>query len=319
MLVRDVRTVFDKFLFLYYTKFMRSIVANNPSNELCNICSRACNVDRKHGFGFCGKGEKVCISKVMMHHFEEPCISGLEKDKGSGAIFFGGCNLKCVFCQNYKISQFNKGKNITIKQLANIFKKLEKQGAFNINLVTPTHYTNQIIEALKIYRPKIPIVWNTGGYESADTIKKLEGIVDVYLVDLKYASNELALKYSKAFDYVENNQSAIIEMVRQQPKNIFENGMIKQGVIIRHLILPTHTADSIECLNFVAEHVGKNAIVSLMSQYQPQHNAQMYPEINRKITPLEYKRVVNYAVQLGMMNCYTQDLSSANSKYTPNF
>lgn len=255
----------------------------------------------------------------MLHHFEEPCISGAENAKGSGAIFFAGCNLKCVFCQNYEISYYNKGKNISVKKLASIFKWLEHKGALNINLVTPTHFTAQIIEALKIYKPKIPVVWNSGGYETKQTIEKLFGFVDVYLVDMKYASNELAMRYSKAPDYVQNNREVMLEMVRQQPQNVFEKGLLKKGVIIRHLVLPTHTDDSLKCLDFVAKNIGKNAIVSLMSQYEPRFNAVQYPEINRKITPLEYKRVINHALELGLMNCYMQDLSSADSKYTPKF
>lgn len=285
----------------------------------CNICPRQCNVDRTKLAGFCMQTDKLKISKVMLHHYEEPCISGAESDKGSGAIFFTGCNLKCVFCQNYEISHLNKGEYKTIEDLVGIIKQLEQAGALNINLVTPTHYTEQIIETLNIYKPKIPVVWNSGGYETVETIKRLKGLVDVYLVDLKYASDDLASKYSKAPNYVKNNQAVIKEMVRQQPKNIFENGMMKKGVIIRHLILPTHTDDSIKCLDFVAKELGADCIVSLMSQYEPQYQAKDYPEINRKLTPIEYKRVVSHAIKLGMMNCYTQDLSSADSKYTPKF
>lgn len=291
----------------------------NQVLEFCNICPRKCNVSRNKNVGFCKQSNKLRISKVMLHHFEEPCISGTEADKGSGAIFFSGCNLKCVFCQNYVISHQNKGRNVSVKYLVKIFKKLEKLGALNINLVTPTHFTSQILQSLKIYKPKIPVVWNSGGYESVETIKELEGFVDIYLVDMKYASNLLAEKYSFAKDYVENNRKVVGEMVRQQPNNIFENGIMKKGVIIRHLILPTHTDDSCECLKYIAASVGKNAIVSLMSQYEPQYKAKDFAEINRKITPLEYKRVVNCALELGMMNCYTQDLTSADSKYTPKF
>lgn len=291
----------------------------NKQKYFCDICPRGCHVDRTVDTGFCRQTNKLKIAKVMMHHFEEPCISGDENMRGSGAIFFSGCNLRCVYCQNYVISHKNKGKFVSVKKLANIFKKLEKNGASNINLVTPTHYTNQILSALKIYKPQIPIVWNTGGYESVQTIKKLAGIVDVYLVDMKYASNDLALKYSKAGDYVQNNRAVIEEMIRQRPQNIFEQGMLKKGVIIRHLILPTHTTDSLACLNYIASTFGKDVIVSLMSQYEPKYVDGQYSEINRKITPLEYKRVVNHALKLGMMNCYTQDLSSADSKYTPKF
>lgn len=285
----------------------------------CNICPRRCDVERKIQSGFCLQSEKVRISKVMFHHYEEPLISGDENAKGSGAIFFTGCNLRCCFCQNHPISHENKGKNISVKKLANIFKRLEKNGALNINLVTPSHFSMQIIEALKIYKPNIPIVWNSNGYETEETIKKLKDYVDVYLVDLKYMDNELSAKYSKANNYVENATSAIKQMKENQPNDVIENGLMKKGMIIRHLILPTHTNDSIKCLNFIHDEIGADSIVSLMSQYEPRYNAIEHPEINRKITPLEYKRVVNYALKLNMTNCFTQDLSSADSKYTPKF
>ncbi len=285
----------------------------------CEICPRKCLIDRSKYKGFCSQTEKIKISKVMFHHYEEPCISGNLNEKGSGAIFFTGCNLKCVYCQNYPISHKCKGKYITTKQLANLFKKFEKKGALNINLVTPTHFTNQIIEALKIYKPQIPIVWNTGGYELKENVEKLKDYVDIYLADLKYMDNKLAFKYSKANNYVENACASLVKMRQNQPNDVFENGLMKKGVIVRHLILPNHTNDSIECLNFICKNLGKDTIVSLMSQYEPRYNAKKFEEINRKITPLEYKRVVNHALKLNMMNCYTQDLSSADSKYTPKF
>ena len=285
----------------------------------CNLCPRKCNIDRNKTFGFCGQTDKLRISKVMMHHYEEPIISGELNAKGSGAIFFTGCNLKCVFCQNNPISHKNKGKNISIKKLAKIFKKLEKKGAYNINLVTPTHFTNQIIEALKIYKPNIPIVWNSSGYENKEEISKLKDYVDIYLVDLKYMNNDLSFRYSKANNYVEKATSAILQMKQNQPTDVIENGLMKKGVIVRHLILPTHTSDSIECLKFICENLGKNSIVSLMSQYEPRYDASNYPEINRKLTPLEYKRVVSYAQKLEMNNFFVQDLSSADSKFTPKF
>ena len=285
----------------------------------CKTCPRACEINRAKQAGFCGQTEKVRISKVMFHHYEEPLISGEEKSKGSGAIFFTGCNLKCVFCQNYPISHKNKGKNISIKKLANIFKTLERKGALNINLVTPSHFTLQIIEALKIFKPQIPIVWNSNGYETKETIEMLKNFIDVYLVDLKYMNNDLSMKYSKANNYVENATEAIKQMKANQPNDEIENGLMKKGMIIRHLILPTHTADSIKCLDFIHNEIGKEAIVSIMSQYEPRYGADNHPEINRKITPLEYKRVVNHALKLNMVNCFTQDLSSADSKYTPKF
>lgn len=285
----------------------------------CNICPRNCNIERKKISGFCGQKEKVRISKVMFHHYEEPIISGHANSKGSGAIFFTSCNLKCAFCQNFPISHNNKGKNISVKKLAHIFKRLEKKGALNINLVTPSHFTNQIIDALKIYKPHIPVVWNSNGYEKKDTIEKLKEFVDVFLVDLKYMDNTLASKYSKAGNYVENATKSIIQMKRNQPNDIIENGLMKKGVIVRHLILPTHTKDSLKCLDFIAENLGKETIVSIMSQYEPRYEAYKHPEINKKITPLEYKRVVNHALELDMTNCFTQDLTSADSKYTPKF
>ena len=283
------------------------------------MCPRVCGIDRTKQSGFCSQTEKVKISKVMFHHYEEPTISGDAKSKGSGAIFFTGCNLKCVFCQNEPISHGNIGKEITTKKLAKIMKKLEKKGALNINLVTPSHFTFQIIEALKIYRPKIPIVWNSSGYEKKEVIEQLKDYVDIYLVDLKYMDNALATRYSKAPNYVENATQSILQMKRNQPKDVIENGLMKNGMIIRHLVLPTHTSDSIKCLDFVCKNLGKDSIVSIMSQYEPRYNAKDYPEINRKITPLEYKRVVSHAENLEMFNCYTQDLSSADSKYTPKF
>lgn len=288
-------------------------------NMKCCICPRECEIDRTKQVGFCGQSEKIRISKIMFHHYEEPLISGDEKSKGSGAIFFTGCNLKCAFCQNHPISHGNKGKNVTVKKLAKIFKKLEKKGALNINLVTPSHFSKQIIDALKIHKPQIPIVWNSNGYESVATIEKLKDYVDIYLVDLKYMNNELSTKYSKATNYVENATKAIKQMKHNQPFDEIENGLMKKGMIIRHLILPTHTADSVKCLDFIHNEIGEKSIVSLMSQYEPRYDAIKHPEINRKITPLEYKRVVNHALKLNMTNCFTQDLSSANSKYTPKF
>ncbi len=283
---------------------------------ICNICPRGCSAERSRVLGFCGQSEKVRISKVMLHQFEEPIIS---VNKGSGAIFFTGCNLKCVFCQNYPISHNNKGKNISVKKLASIFKKLEKLGAVNINLVTPTHFTNQIIEALKIYRPKIPIVWNSSGYESAKTIEKLKDYVDIYLVDLKYSSNDLAMRYSKAPNYVENARASVLQMRKNQPADIIENGIMKKGVIVRLLVLPNCTSDACESLKFIASNLGNKTIVSIMSQYEPRYEAVNYAEINRKLTPLEYKRVVSRALDLGLTNAFVQELSSANSIYTPKF
>lgn len=285
----------------------------------CNSCPRKCNVDRDVGKGYCTQSNTLKINKIMLHHYEEPVISGGESDVGSGAIFFTGCNLRCVYCQNTPISHSDLGKEYTVDEFVQEMKDLESQGAWNINLVTPTHFVDLIIQALDKYKPTIPIVWNSSGYESVEIVEKLKDYVDIYLVDLKYMNNELATKYSKAPNYVESATKSILQMRKNQPRDIIENGRMKKGVIIRHLILPSHTVDSIRCIDFIADNLGVDTIVSIMSQYEPRYDAVEFSEINRKITPLEYKRVVNHALNRQMNNCYTQDLSSADSKYTPDF
>lgn len=285
----------------------------------CLICPRQCNVNRNNQVGYCGQSNTLRISKVMLHHWEEPFISGNEQEKGSGAIFFSGCNLKCVFCQNEPISHGGLGKDYSVKELVDIIKNLEKDGALNINLVTPTHWAMQIVEALKIYRPKIPVVWNSSGYETEEMLDLIKDYIDIFLVDLKYMDNSLATRYSKAPNYVEVATKCILKMRKIQPKDVFENGKMKKGVVVRHLVLPSHTQDSINCLNFIADNLGAQTFVSIMSQYEPRYNAKNFAEISRKITPLEYKRVVNHALKLNMNNALIQDLSSANSCYTPDF
>jgi len=262
---------------------------------------------------------KIVIRKVMLHQHEEPILTS-KKDAGSGAIFFAGCNLKCVYCQNYEVSHSSNGLEISPQELASIFKQLEQNGAGNIDLVSPTHFTNQIIEALKIYKPKIPVIWNTSGYETAENIKQLKGFVDIFLTDFKYAENDLAFKYSKAHNYVENAKLALKEMKNQIKNNVFDGEKLVKGIIVRHLVLPTLYKDSINVLNIVKEILGKNAIVSIMSQYTPiKELNDNFPEINRTITNLEYKMVVNHAIKLDLANAFVQDLNSANIKYTPNF
>lgn len=284
--------------------------------KLCSICPRNCNIDRSKAVGFCKAGTNPKISKVMLHYFEESPIS---EGNGSGAIFFSSCTLKCVYCQNYEISTECEGKEISIETLASLFKQLEEAGANNINLVTPTHYTEQIIEALKIYRPKIPIVWNTSGYEKAETIKLLKDYVDIYLTDFKYYSSELSGKLSLAPDYFKQCSNATLEMRKNQPKDIFENGLMKKGIIIRHLCLPGQTIDSENVIDWIYNNLGNTTYLSLMSQYVPMGNAKKYPEINRKIKPLEYKILINKLNKLGFKNVFLQDYSSASTEYTPNF
>lgn len=285
----------------------------------CELCPRRCNVDRRESVGYCNSPDDMRVAKVMLHKYEEPIISGDENSAGSGAIFFTGCNMRCLFCQNYPISRGGVGERVSVERLVEIIKDLERQGANNINLVTPTHYADKIVQALKIYKPKIPIVWNSNGYETTEMVDMISQHVDIYLVDLKYFDDTLAMRYSGARDYFATASRAIKRMREYQSKDIVENGLMKKGMIVRHLILPTHTSDSIKCLDFIAKELGSDTIVSLMSQYEPRYDAYRYPEINRKITALEYKRVVSHAIELNLHNAYTQDLSSADSKYTPKF
>lgn len=286
--------------------------------KICNICPRKCNVDREQTLGVCGAGNHIYIRKAMLHQFEEPVLT-TQKDKGSGTIFFSGCNLKCVYCQNYDVSHTISGERLTPSDLATLFKKLENAGAGNIDLVTPTHFTRQIIEALKIYKPHVPVIWNSGGYESIETLKQLNGLVDIYLVDFKYADNALALKYSKAPNYLESVLSSISEMKKQQPHNVFKKGKLVKGIIVRHLVLPSLTKDSLRVLDHIYTLLGHEAIVSIMSQFVPMGECDNYPEINRRITNLEYKTVIAHAKKLSLQNAFIQDLDSANCSYTPIF
>ena len=256
----------------------------------------------------------VKLAKADVFMWEEPCISGTN---GSGAVFFSGCNLRCCFCQNFQISNQNFGKEISTKRLAQIFKELAEKNVHNINLVSPSHFVNQIIEALKIYKPNIPIVYNSNGYESVETIKKLKNYVDIYLVDLKFCSSELSQRYCKANNYFEVAASAIKEMISQKPKVIVQNGIMKQGVIIRHLVMPNQTADSLKILQWIADNAKENCLVSLMCQYTPYFNAKNFPEINRKLKPIEYKIVLTRANELGLTNGYAQDMSSATEDFIP--
>ena len=283
----------------------------------CNLCPRKCNINRDETSGFCGVGNTIKLVRAGLHFWEEPIIS---VDEGSGTVFFSGCNLKCVYCQNYDISHEGFGKEITVERLAQIFKELEERGANNINLVTPSHYVNQIVEALKIYRPQIPIVYNTSGYDSVETLKKLEGLVDVYLTDLKYYSSELSKKYSKAENYFEVASKAVLEMVRQQPNNVYNcNGMLTKGVVVRHMVLPGLMTDSYKVLDWILNNLGAETIVSVMGQYTPYFNVKSYPEINRKLKPIEYKMVLNHFQKIGLKNGYLQSLDSASEEYIPPF
>lgn len=283
---------------------------------ICNNCPRKCNVDRSKNLGVCGVGDMPRLALVSLHKWEEPIISG---DKGSGTVFFSGCNLKCAYCQNYKISHESFGKYITFERLADIFKELEAKGASNINLVSPSHYVHAIKQALDIYKPSIPIVYNSSGYDDIEALEMLKDYIDIYLVDFKYFDENLALKYSKAKDYPEVAKSAILKMREFQPKEVFgEDGMLKKGVIIRHLVLPTHTDDSIKILDWIKENIS-NPFISLMSQYTPAYKSIMFPEIDRRLKPIEYKVVEEHMVSIGLTNGFAQELTSAKSCYTPTF
>lgn len=283
---------------------------------ICNACPRKCNIDRAMKVGVCGVGELPRVAKAYLHKWEEPIISG---QNGSGTVFFSGCNLKCVYCQNYKISHNNYGKYITYEKLAEIFKNLELSGASNINLVSPSHYVKAIKNALDIYRPNIPIVYNSSGYDSLESLEILKDYIDIYLVDFKYFSSNLASTLSKAPDYPEVAKSAILKMREYIPNEIYDdNGMLKKGIIIRHLVLPNQTDDSINILHWIKDNVS-NPFISLMSQYTPMYKAKMMDGFNRPLKPIEYKIVEQEMVNLGLTTGYAQDLASASDCYTPVF
>ena len=287
----------------------------------CNICPHKCGVNRLNGIkGRCKCDNKIKIALASVHNYEEPCISG---KNGSGTVFFSNCNLNCMYCQNYEISQLGKGKEITIEHLAQIFIKQQEKNVNNINLVTPTMYVPQIIEAIKIARKKglnIPIIYNSNGYENVETIKKLNGYIDIYLPDLKYYSNEIAKKYSKIDNYFETAISAIKEMQKQVGNPIFnEEGIIQKGVIIRHLILPHHLLNTKNILKYVKENFDENTYISIMAQYFPTYKAKEDKLINRKLTKKEYKEIENYLYLLNLKNGYIQELGEHEEEYVPNF
>ena len=291
-------------------------------NDVCHVCPRFCKCNREDSFGFCGYGKEAVISRVAPHFWEEPCISG---EKGSGTIFFCGCNLGCVYCQNYQISRNNSNqvfkKSCSAIQLADIFLELQNKGVHNINLVTASHFTPVVIEALIIAKPNltIPVIWNSSGYENAEMIKSLDGLVDVYLPDFKYFSPELSKKYSFAPDYFEKASISIKEMLKQCPDNVFQDSLIQKGVIIRHLVLPGNTGDSKKIFKFIKENFGDNIYISLMCQYIPEGDAEKFSEINRRLLRKEYKWVKDYIIKLGFQNGYIQQFSAADNTYVPDF
>lgn len=291
-------------------------------SDKCNICPFKCNVSRENKeLGVCKIGGKIKVSYVSTHRWEEPCISGT---KGSATIFFTGCNLRCVFCQNYKISRKeSEGKEITEEELADIFLMKQKEGVHNINLVSPTPYIKYIKKAIKIAKSKglnIPIVYNSNGYENVESIKELEGLIDIYLPDFKYGDDNLAKRYSSAINYKQNCINVIKEMFRQVGNAEFDrNRIIKKGLIIRHLILPNNIENSKQVLKEIAENFDKKIYVSLMGQYIPQDKSTEYEELNRKITEEEYDEVIDYFFEVGLENGFIQELESASEEYIPKF
>ena len=288
--------------------------------EKCMICPHNCGINRLDGqVGRCKSKDTVKIALYSTHNFEEPCISG---KKGSGTVFFSNCNMNCVFCQNYEISQQGKGKEISIQELAEIFIKQQEKDVENINLVTPTSYVPQIIEAIKIAREKglkIPIVYNTNGYEKAETLKMLEGYIDIYLPDLKYSDDILAKRLSKVDNYFEIATSAIKEMYRQTGKFVFdEDGIMQKGMIIRHLVLPNHILNSRRVLKWINDNMN-DVYVSVMAQYFPTYKAKEIEDINRKLTKEEYEEIENYLYRLNLENGYIQELGEHEEEYVPNW
>lgn len=283
---------------------------------ICNMCPRRCNINREEKQGFCKSPYAFRVARAALHFWEEPCISG---KNGSGTVFFSGCNLKCVYCQNYKISRDNKGTEVSAEKLISVFESLVSQGAENINLVNPTHYAYQLAQVLKKWKSPVPIVYNSGGYESEKTLKMLDGLIDIYLPDFKYIRNDKAERYSKAGNYPKIAEKALAEMRRQQPEDIFDNnGMMKKGMIIRHLILPRNTNSSLEIIDYVAENL-PDTYLSLMAQYIPCTDLMHYPEINRKITKREYEKVIGYAAEKGLEKVFVQEQTAASEEYIPPF
>ena len=312
----------------------------------CMACPRECGADRTSGTGFCGGGALPKIARAALHFWEEPCISGVN---GSGTVFFSGCSLRCVYCQNRKIALGDVGTTVSVERLAEIYLELQGQGAHNINLVTPAHETDAVVRSLERAKRqglKIPVVYNTGSYEKVENLKRLEGLVDVWLPDLKYYSPELSARYSSAPDYFEVAKNAIAEMYRQAGKPVFvplrndanhdgitdaevnsqeaedEMHLIKRGVIVRHMVIPTHTADSKRIIEYLYRTYGDDIFISIMSQYTPvidAETAKEYPELVRKLTEREYDAVVDYAIELGVENAFIQEGDVAEESFIPAF
>jgi len=286
----------------------------------CNLCPRKCNIDRSSGnVGFCLANDKLKIARYSLHYWEEPCISG---NNGSGTIFFSHCNLKCVFCQNYEISTNNYGKEISVDRFVEICLELQKMGALNINLVTPTHFIPLIKEGLvkaKENGLSIPIVYNTNSYENVESLKLLDGLIDIYLPDLKYYDNNLASKYSSCKNYFNVATDAIKEMYRQVGNPVFDGDILKKGIIVRHLLLPTHGDDSKKIIKYLYDTYQDNIFISIMNQYTPIKIFDKFPELNKKVEDFEYEDVIDYACDLGIVNAFIQEGETQLESFIPDF
>ncbi len=287
---------------------------NKLSSSPCTLCPNDCKVDRSTKKGVCGASDKIKIAKYYLHKFEEPVISG---KNGSGTIFFCGCPMKCVFCQNYSLSRNERGKQISTEELAHIFRELEDMGAHNINLVSPTHYADKIVEALEIYKPNIPIVYNTSGYEKLSVLEKIDPYIDIYLPDLKFFSPEISKRYSGKENYFEIAKTAVGFMAKK-PFVLGDDGLLKSGTIVRHLVLPRGVSDSKKVLDWF-NSIKDKAYLHVMSQYTPFGDIENYQELNRKITRREYDSVIEYAISLGIDNMYYQKFTSASEEYIPSW
>lgn len=290
--------------------------------QKCSLCPRNCSANRENAaVGYCGETAVVRVARISLHMWEEPCISG---KNGSGTIFFSGCPLRCVFCQNKSIALGNKGEALTSEELCRAFLLLQEKNAENINLVTPTHFVPQIAKAIedaKARGMRLPIVYNTASYESVETLEMLDGLVDIYLPDLKYQSDAVSLRYSNAPDYFEYAADAIAEMVRQTKNPVFEKGLMKRGTIVRHMVLPGHTKDSNNIIRYLYETFRDTIYISIMNQYTPPQDieARGFSELSRKVTKREYEKVINEALRLGVVNAFIQEGETASESFIPDF
>ena len=285
----------------------------------CTLCPRNCGIDRYENVGICGATNKIKVAYYSLHHWEEPVISG---NNGSGTVFFSHCNLKCIFCQNKKISTLGYGKEITIKRLQNIYLELQEKGAHNINLVTPTHYVPLIVKSLKNLKGndlKIPIVYNTSSYENVETIKMMDGLVDIYLADFKYFDNKIGKNYSNCDNYFEVASMAIDEMYKQIGNPVIKNNLMVKGLIVRILLLPGHKEDAKNIIKYLYDKYGDKIYISIMNQYTPVTKTLIFPNLNWTVTDGEYADVINYACDLGVTKAFIQDGCTADESFIPDF